>query len=101
MKVLSGCIAAWLVLFVVSALIGFWDRTFLRSGCDEPKSRLEYVIPGHQFGCWLHSVPDADGRRKLERQICLEKCALDQKKFIMTICACPTDRWVATGRDKY
>jgi hypothetical protein len=54
----------WGILFVVFCLniaatvAGMGSRnTITKSQCEEPTTRIGYLLPGFDFGCWLADVP--------------------------------------------
>lgn len=54
-------LAPWAVMYLLMNVIalqeGYYTRTAPRAGCDEPRTRMGYIIPGFQFGCWLGEAP--------------------------------------------
>lgn len=54
MKLLAFC---YLLVFIACTLMGMLAQADKPALCDIPPARIEYVMPGFQFGCWLAGVP--------------------------------------------
>ena len=63
--VIGGMVTIWLVLNLVGFIIGIADSNSNSHQMDcEKTAKIDYVFPGHQFGCWMGK--ETDGNPKIE-----------------------------------
>lgn len=48
----------WGIMNLVAFTIGVSDAEGRRYHCFDPMERIEYIFPGHQFGCYMGQPPD-------------------------------------------
>jgi hypothetical protein len=56
---ISMMVAVYIFVNLLTTCIGMGEGFSHREreGCNKPTSRIGYVMPGYNFGCWLSEVP--------------------------------------------
>jgi hypothetical protein len=56
----------WLTAILLTGVFGFIDGLIDSDNCDNRIHRAEYIVPGHQLGCWLGGHPDESPTERRE-----------------------------------
>ena len=52
------CIVLVVFLLNLMAIVpGLMESLMKFTGCNEPRTRIGYIMPGFRIGCWLGEVP--------------------------------------------
>jgi hypothetical protein len=52
----------WVAITLAMTMTGLMNISTYRGieECKKSKTRIEYVFPGFEFGCWLGSAPEGE-----------------------------------------